>query len=183
MERPYSRGPFNAEKLWYPHFDGQASYIVPPIANIAAGPSGVACFPGTGLPDRFKDHFFLVDFRGGGANSGVHSFTLKPKGDSFELAEPQHFVWGVLATDVKFGVDGGVYVSDWVQGWEMPGKGRIYRVHDPAIDQSPLVLETRRFLAEGMEQRSTRDLTRLLAHPDMRVRQEAQFALANRGLP
>src|SRR5439155_934113 len=50
MERPYSRGPFNAEKLWYPHFEGQAAYIVPPIANIAAGPSGVAYFPGTGLP-------------------------------------------------------------------------------------------------------------------------------------
>src|SRR5439155_1658539 len=79
MERPYSRGPFNAEKLWYPHFDGQAAYIVPPITNIAAGPSGVAYFPGTGLSAQFQDHFFLVDFRGGGANSGVHTFTLKPK--------------------------------------------------------------------------------------------------------
>src|ERR1051325_1266869 len=181
MERPYSRGPFNAEKLWHPHFEGQAAYIVPPITNIASGPSGVAYFPGTGLPERFKDHFFLVDFRGGGANSGVHTFTLKPKGASFELVEPQHFLWGILATDVKFGVDGGAYVSDWVQGWEMSGKGRIYRVHDPAIDKDPLVLETKKILADGMAKRSNTELSRLLAHRDMRVRQEAQFALADRG--
>src|SRR5437867_5258520 len=181
MERPYSRGPFNAEKLWHPHFEGQAAYLVPPITNIAAGPSGVAYFPGTGLPERFQDHFFLVDFRGGGANSGVHTFTLKPKGASFELVEPRHFIWGVLATDVKFGVDGGLYVSDWVQGWEITGKGRIYRVHDPAIDKAPLVLETKKLIAEGMEKRSTKELSRLLAHRDIRVRQEAQFALADRG--
>ncbi|HYT60507.1 MAG TPA: PVC-type heme-binding CxxCH protein [Haliangiales bacterium] len=181
MERPYSRGPFNAEKLWYPHFDGQAAYLVPPIANIASGPSGVAYFPGTGLPERFRDHFFLVDFRGGGANSGVHTFTIKPKGASFELVDPQHFIWGILATDIKFGVAGGVYVSDWVQGWEMTGKGRIYRVHDPAIDKDPLVLETKQLLSDGMEKRSLKELVLLLAHRDMRVRQEAQFALADRG--
>src|SRR5205807_763403 len=57
MENPYSRGPFNEEKLWHPHFEGQAAYIVPPIANISSGPSGVAYFPGTGLPARFQDHF------------------------------------------------------------------------------------------------------------------------------
>ena len=181
MERPYSRGPFNAEKLWYPHFDGQAAYLVPPIANIASGPSGVAYFPGTGLPERFRDHFFLVDFRGGGANSGVHTFTIKPKGASFELVDPQHFIWGILATDIKFGVAGGVYVSEWVQGWEMTGKGRIYRMHDPAIDKDPLVLETKQLLSDGMEKRSLKELVLLLAHRDMRVRQEAQFALADRG--
>jgi quinoprotein glucose dehydrogenase len=183
MENPYSRGPFNAEKLWYPHFDGQAAYIVPPVANIASGPSGVAYFPGTGLPDRFRDHFFLVDFRGGAANSGVHSFTLQPKGAGFELTKSEHFVWGMLATDVKFGVDGGIYVSDWVQGWEMTGKGRIYRLHDPAIDKDPLVLQTKKLLAEGMEKRSLKELAALLAHRDMRVRQEAQFALAEKGEP
>src|SRR5438045_4019726 len=72
MENPYSRGPFNAEKLWYPAFPHQAANIVPPIRNIASGPSGVAYFPGTGLPALFQDHFFLVDFRVAGANSGIH---------------------------------------------------------------------------------------------------------------
>ena len=46
---PISRGPWNEEKLWYPAFDGQAAYIVPPIANIADGPSGLAYDPGVSL--------------------------------------------------------------------------------------------------------------------------------------
>lgn len=182
MENPYSRGPFNAEKLWYPQFEGQAAYIVPPIANVASGPSGVAYFPGTGLPSSYNGHFFLVDFRGGSANSGVLDFTLKPKGAGFELENPRHFIWNILATDVKFGVDGGLYVSDWVEGWGLTGKGRIYRVHDAATDKTGPVGETKRLLAEGMEKRPAKELGTLLSHPDMRVRQEAQFELADRGV-
>jgi quinoprotein glucose dehydrogenase len=167
MENPYSRGPFNAERIWYPPFNGQPAYIVPPVANIASGPSGVAYFPGTGLPKSYQGHFFLVDFRGGAANSGVHTFTLEPKGAGFELVNREHFLWNILATDVKFGVDGGLYVSDWVEGWNLTGKGRLYRVHDPGLDADPLILETRRLIAEGMEKRSIRELSRLLSHPDM----------------
>jgi quinoprotein glucose dehydrogenase len=181
LDSPYSRGPFNEEKLWYPQFEGQAAYIVPPITNIASGPSGLAYFPGTGLPSQYKGHFFLVDFRGAGANSGVHTFRLKPEGASFEVVEPEQFIWGVLPTDVKFGVDGGAYLTDWVAGWEMPGKGRIYRIHDPTVDKSKLVLETKRILAEGMEKKATEQVIDFLDHPDMRVRQEAQFELASRG--
>ena len=33
LETPYTRGPWNEEKLWYPSFAGQAAYIVPPIAQ------------------------------------------------------------------------------------------------------------------------------------------------------
>lgn len=182
MERPYSRGPFNAEKLWYPAFPGQAANIVPPIANISSGPSGLAYFPGTGLPARYRDHFFLVDFRGGAANSGVHSFTLDAQGAGFVLTNAEEFIWSMLATDAKFGVDGGLYVSDWVQGWGLTGKGRIYRVHDPELDADRAILETKKLLAEGFAQRSVEELSRLLAHQDMRVRQGAQFALARRGL-
>jgi quinoprotein glucose dehydrogenase len=181
MENPYSRGPFNAEKLWHPPFPGQAGYIVPPVANISSGPSGVAYFPGTGLPDLYRGHFFLVDFRGGAANSGIHTFTLKPKGAGFELANPEHFIWNTLATDVKFSPSGGIYWSDWVDGWGLPNKGRLYRAHNLEIDGSAIVRETARLLAEGMEKRSLDELGKLLAHPDMRVRQEAQFELADRG--
>lgn len=180
MEKPYSRGPFNAEKLWYPQFAGQAAHIVPPITNIASGPSGVAYFPGTGLPAKYADHFFLVDFRGGSPNSGVHTFTLNPKGAGFELVNPERFLWGILATDVKFGVNGGLYVSDWVEGWGMTGKGRIYRAHAPELDQDPTILETKRLLAEDLTRRPIPELAALLAYTDMRVRQEAQFALADR---
>src|SRR5207248_2892351 len=53
---PTPRGPWNAEKLWYPPWDGQAAYLVPPIANVADGPSGLTYYPGLGLPARYQGH-------------------------------------------------------------------------------------------------------------------------------
>lgn len=176
MHDPPRRGPWNGERLWYPHFKGQAAYILPPLANLGYGPSGLTFYPGTGLPDQYADHFFLCDFRGGGS-SGIHCFALKPKGASFELTDYSEFVWDTLPTDVDFGVDGGVYFTDWVESWQKTGKGRLYRVHYPALAAHPGVVATRTLLAEGFDQRGADDLSRLLGHPDMRVRQEAQFTL------
>jgi quinoprotein glucose dehydrogenase len=181
IEKPNSRGPWNSEKMWHPQNDAQPAYLVPPIANIASGPSGITHYPGTGLPEKYQGHFFLSDFRGGSGASGIHTFTLKPKGASFELVGAEQFVWNVLATDVDFGVDGGIYISDWVEGWGLPGKGRIYRVHDPVLDQDPLVRETKKLIAEDLTQRPVPELAKLLAHRDQRVRQEAQFALVEKG--
>jgi quinoprotein glucose dehydrogenase len=174
------RGPWNREKLWHPQHDGQAAYIVPPIANLADGPSGLAFYPGVGLPEKCKDHFFLVDFRGGSASSGVRSFAVKPKGAAFELADSQEFLWSILATDVDFGPDGALYVCDWVETWEGIGKGRIYRVSDPASADSSLVKQAQSLVREGFAQRSNEELASLLAHPHRHVRLEAQFALADR---
>ena len=154
---PVSRGPWNEEKLWHPASGRQAAYIVPPIANLADGPSGLTYDPGVSLlPDRYKDHFFLVDFRGASGQSGIRTFAVKPKGASFELVDSQQFVWCMLATDVDFGPDGALYFSDWVEGWDKPNKGRIYRVLDPARRDDPAVREVKRWLAEGMEKRSSR---------------------------
>jgi quinoprotein glucose dehydrogenase len=172
------RGPWNREKLWHPQHDGQPAYIVPPIVNIADGPSGLAFYPGVGLPEKYDNHFFLVDFRGAFANSGVRSFAVKPKGASFELVDSQEFLWSILATDVDFGPDGAMYVSDWVETWDGAGKGRIYRLSDPASEKNPLVAQTQTLIREGFSKRSNDELARLLAHPHRQVRQEAQFALA-----
>jgi quinoprotein glucose dehydrogenase len=182
MGGDYSRGPFNAEKLWYPQHDGQAAYIVPPLMNIADGPSGLTHDPGTGLPDQFRGMFFLCDFRGGNSGtSGVRSIKMKPKGASFEVAEQKEFFWSVLATDCDFGPDGAFYVSDWHEGWNKPGKGRLYRLVNPEFQGSALQKEVQRLLAEGMDKRPVEELTKLLSHVDQRVRQEAQFALAGKG--
>ena len=173
------RGPWNAEKLWHLPHDNQAAYILPPLAHIADGPSGFCYNPGTTtLPERYARHFFLCDFRGEPAQSGVRSFAVKPKGASFEMVDAHQFIWSVLATDCNFAPDGGLYVSDWVFGWEGTGKGRIHRVGDPALRKSASVSEVQHLLAEGFAERSVPRLVKLLEHPDMRVRQEAQFALA-----
>lgn len=182
ITKPVPRGPWNNEKLWHPQWDGQAAYLLPPIANVANGPSGLCYYPGTGLPPRYRDHFFLCDFRGSAVNSGVHALAVKPKGASFELADQHEFIWSILATDCDFGPDGGLYISDWVEGWDAPGKGRIHRLSDPALAGDAKVLEVKRLLAEGNANRSIEDLIKLLAHEDLRIRQEAQFELVARAL-
>lgn len=174
------RGPWNREKLWHPPHAGQAAYIVPPIANFADGPSGLAYYPGTGLDEKYRGHFLLADFRGSPANSGIRSFANIPKGASFELVDSQEFIWSILATDVDFGLDGGVYVSDWVDGWDGSGKGRIYRFQDARFNKSPAVTEVTRLMKQGFAQRSPQELQLLLSHPDYRIRQRAQFALADK---
>src|SRR3954470_25034612 len=176
---PNARGPWLAERMCYPQFEGQAAYIVPPIALIANGPSGLAYNPGIGMPDRYKEHFFLCDFRGS-TGSGIHSFAVKPKGAGFEMVDRSEFIWDVLVTDGDFGYDGCFYLTDWVNGWNKTGKGRIYRVYDPEAIKSPAVAETKKIMAEGFSKRSNKELATLLGHPDMRVRQEAQFALVDR---
>jgi quinoprotein glucose dehydrogenase len=173
------RGPWNREKLWHPHHDGQAAYIVPPITNFADGPSGLAFYPGTGLSDHFKDRFFLVDFRGGPANSGIRTFRNKAKGATFELVDAEETIWNVLATDVEFGPDGAIWLSDWINGWNGEGKGRLYKVHSDELAKSPIVQEVKLLLASDWSKKSVPDLVSLLAHPDRRVRLEAQFALVD----
>jgi quinoprotein glucose dehydrogenase len=175
------RGPFMAEELWKPHWDGQAAYIVPPLANVADGPSGLTYYPGLGLPKRYDGHFFLCDFRGGSGQSGVRSFAVEPSGAAFKLVDQHEFIWSVLATDVDFGTDCAVYLTDWVEGWNKPNKGRIYKVTDPKLANDPAVKEVKKLLADGMTGRGTEELMRLLSHKDQRVRQEAQFALAAKG--
>lgn len=159
------------ENLW----KGEAPYTVPPSGFVSRGPCGLTSYPGTGLSDRYKNYFFLCDFPG-----GIHAFGLKPKGASYEIDDLHKFLWECWPTDAKFGPDGQLYVCDWVHGFPMTGKGRVFRVSEPAQSGSAIVLETKRLLKEGMAQRAVGELAALLAHKDRRVRLEAQFELAKR---
>jgi len=181
IERPTSRGPWNAERLWYPAPENTAAYLIPPLANLSDGPSGLAFDPGvTLLPPRFQDRFFLADFRGGAGQSGIRTFGLEPKGSSFAVIDAQKPFWSLLATDVDFAPDGALYVTDWVDGWGKTGKGRIWRFADPSRAGDKAVAEVKALLAAGMAGRKVEELTAMLAHADRRVRQSAQFELADR---
>ena len=181
LEQPNPRGPWNSEKMWHPQNETQPAFITPPIKNISAGPSGVSYYPGTGLGSEWQGTYTLCDFRGSGAGSGVWSFKHKPKGASFEIVEDKKMVWAIEATDAKWGPDGAFWITDWVDGWEGVGKGRIYRFHDPATIGRPIVKETQALLKTGFAKRPEKELLKLLAHPNQRVRQGAQFELAARG--
>jgi len=176
---PNNLGAWNSEQLWKTHFEGRAAYIVPPVANVGVGPSGVNFYPGTGLTDAYNDTFFYCDYRGEGG--GIFQFKMKPKGASYELIEQKNFFWQAQATDMEWGPEGGAYVSLWVGGISKTGKGRIYRVYDPKTVKDPIVLETKKLLNEGFEKRPPAEFITLLGHKDKRVRMEAQFELAEKG--
>ncbi len=174
------RGPFNRERVWYPFDENSPAYIVPPITNLSDGPSGLVCYPGTGLDDSFRNTFFLVDFRGQASNSGIRAIRMEPHGAGFKVVQNDEFLWNVLATDVDFGPDGGLYVADWVNGWNGENKGRVYRFTNPDTIDQWLVKETKSILSEGVQSRQDQELENLLAHPDRRVRQESQWELTKR---
>ena len=173
------RGPWMRERPWDANIGPTIRYIIPPVANISNGPSGLTYNPGTGLSDKYKGKFFLSDFRGGANNSVVHEITTQPKG-AFFTAKARDWVKGVLSTDVEFGNDGSLYVLDWVSSWGGVGKGRIYKFTDPAANVE-LQKETETLIRDGMAKRPNEELAKLLGHADMRVRQAAQFELAKRG--
>ncbi|TDI67212.1 MAG: c-type cytochrome [Bacteroidetes bacterium] len=169
------------ERMHVPHWDGQAAYFLPPIANYVNGPTGLVYNPGTALDEKWYNHFFVAEFRGTPVNSPLHAFTLKPKGATFELAKTQEVVRGVLPTGVDFGPDGALYFSDWVDGWEPEGKGRIWKLDVPGKEDDPLRQEVKSLLARDFNENPIEELNYYLGHQDMRVRQKAQFQMATRG--
>jgi quinoprotein glucose dehydrogenase len=177
---PVARGPWMQEGIWKTKPEYPAYYIVPPVVELkASGPAGLTHDPGTGLPEQLRGRFFLVDFRGSPANSSIHALLVKPKGATFEMIEQERIIGGLLPTDVEIGYNG-MYIADWVDGWVVKGKGRIYRVFDEQALKDPLVAQTRKLIDQGMANRSREELMQLLGHADQRVRQAAQFELADR---
>lgn len=169
-------GAWNSEFLWHLAPTNTAAYLIPPVAHIGHGPAGLAFYPGTGLPVQYHNHFLMCDFPG-----GVLSFSLQPSGATYALTNLQPFLQELSPVDVTFGVEGGAYVLDWVQGWEKTGRGRIWHLTSQAEAPDPLVAEVKTLLREGMAKRSVNEIMALLGHVDQRVRQEAQFTLAERG--
>jgi len=171
------RGPFNREKIWHPYHREQPAYIVPPIDNLGDGPSGIAYYPGTGLGEEWKDFFFLVDFRGGSASSGIRAIRVEPVGAFYRIAESASPLWNILATDLGFAPDGSMLVSDWVNGWVGEGKGRIYRFSAPQHADP----EVKQLLGGDWTKLPADRLAVLLGHRDQRIRMESQLELARRG--
>src|SRR5690606_12570555 len=155
------------EELYKPRFQGQAAYITPPIANFVNGPTGMLYNPGTALAPRWKNTFFVVEFVGNPAQSGIHTFKLRPNGASFELAEQSQILGGVLATGLEFGPDGAIYVADWIDGWVNKGIGRIWKLDDNGGLSWPERLKTQDILSEDLKYKDLQYLDNLLKNPDM----------------
>lgn len=171
------------EELYKPRWEGQAAYIIPSIQNFHNGPTGMTYNPGTGLGSKWKNKFFLVEFRGNASGSKIWTFDLKPSGASFELNSEQDIIGGLLPTGMRFGPDGALYFSDWINGWATKDYGRVWKL-DVAESENDLKAEraeTKRLIQLPYEEQSNDLLSELLGYGDQRIRQKAQFELAKRG--
>jgi putative membrane-bound dehydrogenase-like protein len=169
------------EKMFLPRWEGQATFITPPLMNYVSGPTGMAFNPGAGLGERWKDHFFLVEFVGNAANSGLHAFLLQPKGASFELTKTEKIVGNFLPTGIDFAPDGSLFMADWVTGWNDKGYGRIWKMTDETAKGWELQKQTEAEIKADYKKLSETDLKSKLYFDDLRIRRKAQFELVKRG--
>ena len=126
------RGPFNAEKIWHLPHGGAAG-----LRRAAAAPTSPTARPACAsttaaprLPERYKDHFFICDFRGGSGGSGVYSFAVKPKGASFEVVDGHQFIWSRAGDRLRLRPRRRLLRQRLGRGLGLTGKGRIYRFAD-----------------------------------------------------
>ncbi|HZG24969.1 MAG TPA: HEAT repeat domain-containing protein, partial [Chitinophagaceae bacterium] len=171
------------EKMWMPRFEGQAAHMIPCIDNFVSGPAGMVYNPGTALSPKYRNTFFIAEFVGNPAKSGIYGFKLKPKGATFSLGENKMLLGGVLATGLDFGPDGSMYIADWIDGWGTREYGRIWKLDDKGSAGSAERQLTKSLLAADFAPRKEQELGDLLKNPDMRVRLKAQFELVKRGAP
>lgn len=170
------------EKLSIPRWEGQAAHIIPPIMNFHNGPTGMVYNPGHGLGKKWMNRFFLVEFVGTPSRSHIWSFSLKPKGASFDLNDDIDMLSGILPTGIQFGTDGAMYVADWINGWGTKNYGRVWKldVKDDSNDLAAERKETQRLMQLKYSDQSDEELGKLLGYGDMRIRKKAQFELATR---
>ena len=185
-----SRGPWNREAMWH-LIESPAdltdperpAWLLPPIAHVGAGPSGFAMEPGTTEAGVHAGRMLLVDFYGSGAT--IHSFDMQPRGAGFELVDRRDFYRGATITDLAFGPDGRLYLSDWGGGWSPNANGRVLVVTNESVRSDPerraVIDAARAILAADPAADRTAALLEHLGHPDQRVRHRAQMELAVRG--
>ena len=198
---PYLTGPWHAEKTWHlwsgdvtakspdasagtvagtAQSADRPAWVLPAVGRLGAGPSGFTYYPGTGLPPKYDHHFFMCNYTG---NGGIEAFTIKPRGAGFEIVGEHDFMKPISATDCEFGYDGKMYVSDFVNLIWNGGSsgGRIYTLFDANHVNDPAVKQTSDLVRNGFKSLAPDKLAELLGHPDLRIRQRAQFELAARG--
>ncbi|NNC87856.1 MAG: glucose dehydrogenase, partial [Akkermansiaceae bacterium] len=168
--------PWMVEGCWEMEAENRPAAYLQPAGHVSTGPSGLAYNPGTGLAAKWDNRFFVCDYRGG--ESGVIAFEMEPSGASYAVAGEETFIKGFLNTDIEFGYDGKVYVSDFTGSWTTYDLGTIFVFENPEETAMPVVAEVRSLFANGFDHRAAKELAMLLGHTDQRVRQRAQFALA-----
>ena len=176
--------PYEDYKIWMdenlsiPYHEGQAAYIIPPIALADNGPAGLAYNPGTAMGEAWNHTFFTSYFTGNNKNSKITSFQVQAKGSSFEVNNEQEVLVGINGTGINFGPDGALYINDWKESYDKKEEGRIWKLDTKKRNDKRSV--TKSILQRGATELSIENLSTYLDNDDIRVRQMAQFELVNR---
>lgn len=168
------------EGMYLPRHEQQAAYFLPPIRNYHNGPTGMQFNPGTALGKNWLNKFFLVEFTGTPSGAHIWSFDLKPKGASFDFHSETDMVNGILATGIRFGTDGALYAADWINGWGTKNYGRVWKIDVTTNELAEIRKKTKVLMAADYGKKSGKELYDLLFFEDQRIRQKAQFELADR---
>ncbi|OYV05591.1 MAG: hypothetical protein CFE26_10800, partial [Verrucomicrobiales bacterium VVV1] len=177
-ERPPNR--WMEERMWQPKNEFQPAYILPPVANLTSGPSGLTYHPGTGFLESEAGRFLVCDYRGGAANSGIWSFKCEPDGAGMKMTDSRQFNWGAGVTDVEYSWDGKLIVTDFMGGWASHEDGRVYEIAADKMWREKEAQEAAKLIKEGFGDRPSTVLGTLLSHLDMRVRLRAELELTRR---
>ncbi len=177
-DRPPNR--WMEEQMWAPQNDKQPAYILPPVANLTSGPSGLTYHPGAGFMEEEAGRFLICDYRGGAANSGIWSFKVEPSGGGMKLVDSRQFNWGAAVTDVEYSWDGKLVVTDFITGWASHENGRVYSLTADRTFRADEAEHAAELIEAGLDKRPVPALEKLLSHPDMRIRLRAQMELTRK---
>jgi putative heme-binding domain-containing protein len=105
---------------------------------------------------------------------------MEPDGASFKMTGDHGMAGGTPFVGCNFGPDGALYVADWQGGYPLKEKGALWKIDDPKEKGSALRKEVAAMLKEGTAKIDEEELIQRLAHPDQRVRLDAQWELVKR---
>lgn len=168
--------PWMAESMSVPSGSYQPAFMTPALCNYMDGPSGFVRNPGTALNSRYRGSFFMTGFSAG----FIYSFNLEPDGAGFRMTDSHVVDKGPAYVGCNIGPDGALYLADWAGGYPLKEKGRVWKLDDPKVKDSPLRREVAEMLKTGPSQVSDADLLQRLHHADQRIRCDAQWELGKR---
>ena len=173
------KSPWIEDEMFKPTSSKQGKWHLPPLSNFDSGPSGITHLTGEGIPTDWRNSFLVSNFRASTARSNILRFKFEESGAGFKTIHDQPIVSQLVASDVNFGYDGKIYIADFGGGWSVNDRGSIQFIEYPQGTSKPSVQETQKLFANGFDKVAMPE--KLLSHPDMRVRQYAQFELVKRG--
>jgi len=170
------------EEMWRPretkYLNVQPAFILPPLANLTNGPSGLTYHPGPASYPGEKNHFLITDYKGSAARSKIHSFEVLPDGAGMKVSNIFEFNTGAAVTDAEYDYSNRLFVTDFIGGWTHKEQGRIYTI--AKIDAKDESANAKMIIANGFSALSSEKLLSLLSHPDMRIRLRAHITLAEK---